>query len=138
MSTDRVYYSDVNGIRIGNRELVFGDRKWSPKNVGSATIATERRRAWPGYLMMIIGGVIMGYAIVNVDYSVAFMGVAGFLGGSFYIRRRRPTYALQLVTNKGPVLVVASKDKAFLEDIKKAIERALDETHMPKVESGEG
>ena len=138
MTTDRVYYSDVNGIRIGNRELVFGDRKWSPKNVGSASIATERRRAWPGYMMMVIGAIIMGYAIVNIDYSFGFMGVAGFLGGSFYIRRRRPTYALQLVTSKGPVLVLASKDKPFLEDVKKAVDRALIESRSPKVESPEG
>jgi len=138
MSTERVYYSDVNGIRVGNRELVFGERRYSPRNVASASIATERRRTWPGYLMMAVGGVLMGYAFINIDYTVAFAGVAGFLGGSFYIRRRRPTYALRLVTSKGPVLVVASKNKAFLDDIKTAVDRAIDAARTPRVERTEG
>jgi hypothetical protein len=132
MTNERVYYSDANGIRVGNREMVFGDKRYAPRNVTSSAIATERRRTWPGYMMMLAGAAIMGYAISQVDYSVAMLGVAAFLGGSFYIRRRRPTYALQLTTAKGPVLVVASKNKAFLDGIKGAVDKAIAAAQAPR------
>jgi hypothetical protein len=53
-------------------------------------------------------------------------GAAGFMGGSFYFTRHKPRYAIRLTTTKGEFLVVASRKKPFLEEIKEALDRAMD------------
>ena len=126
MASERVFYSDVNGIRVGTHEAAFGDQKYGTRSIQVARIVTEQRRSWPGMLVMVLGWALImgGYLSDSMDMMIA--GAAGFLGGSFYFTRHKPRYAIRLTTTKGEFLVVASRKKPFLEEIKEALDRAMD------------
>jgi hypothetical protein len=117
MTNERIFYSDSNGIRIGTTEMTFAAHKYGTRNVSSASIETESRRKWPGMMMMVIGWALLVGGFWADSFQTMMMGAAGFAGGSFYLR---------LNTGKGPVFVVASRRKEFLEQIKEAVDRSID------------
>jgi hypothetical protein len=126
MTNERIFYSDSNGIRIGTTEMTFAAHKYGTRNVSSASIETESRRKWPGIMIMVIGWALLVGGFWADSFQTMMMGAAGFAGGSFYFSRRKPTYGLRLNTRKGPVFVVASRRKEFLEQIKEAVDRSID------------
>jgi hypothetical protein len=126
MTTERIYYSDSNGIRIGTAELVFAKHRYGTRNVASVSIETAARRKWPGIMAMVIGAALLTAGYFSDAFQTMLLGAAAFLGGSMFFSRRKPTYGLRLMTAKGPVFVVASKRKVFLDEIKTAIDRAID------------
>jgi hypothetical protein len=126
MTNERVFYSDSNGIRVGTIEMVFAKHRYGTRNVASASIETERRRRWPGIMMMVFGAAVLGFGLIVDAYQTSMMGAAAFAGGTFYFSRRKPTYGLRLNTAKGPVFVVASRNKWFLEQVKEAVDRSID------------
>jgi hypothetical protein len=126
MTSERVFYSDVNGIRAGTHEIAFGERKYGTRSISRAQIVTEQRRSWPGIIVMVIGWALIGGGYLNGSTDMMIAGAAGFLGGSFYFKRHKPRYAIRLSTTKGDFLVVASGNKPFLEEVLAAIHRAMD------------
>lgn len=126
MTTERIFYSDANGIRIGTVEMAFGNKRYGTRNVSSAIIETQTRRRWPGLSMIFVGWALLAAGFLSDSFETMLLGAAAFLGGSMYFSRRKPTYGLRLDTGKGPVYVVASKRKLFLDEIKEAIDRSID------------
>lgn len=126
MTNERVFYSDSNGIRVGTAQMVFAKHRYRTRDVASASIETERRRRWPGITMMVLGAIVLGFGLTVDAYQTSMMGAAAFAGGTFYFSRRKPTYGLRLNTEKGPVFVVASRNKLFLEQVKEAVDRSID------------
>jgi hypothetical protein len=126
MTTERIYYSDSNGIRIGNVEIVFASKRYGTRNVASASIETETRRKWPGMTMMVVGWALVAGGFWVDSFQTMLMGAAAALGGSMYFSRRKPTYALRLNTAKGSAFVLASRRKDFLEEVKAAVDKAID------------
>ena len=125
MASERIFYSDSNGIRIGTAEMTFADRKYGTRNVSSASIETEKRRKWPGIMVMAVGWALLVSGFWADSFQTMMMGAAGFAGGSFYFSRRKPTYGLRLNTATGSVFVVASRQKEFLEQLKEAVDRSV-------------
>ncbi len=128
MADERVFYADANRIRIGTREAVFGNHKYGTRNIQSVSIATQERRIWPGVMAMIAAGILIAAGYITNSLQWVFMGAASFTGGTFFFRRRRPTYAVRIVTNKGSALVLATKQKHYVDQVKLAIERAIEAT----------
>ena len=128
MADERVYYADANHIRIGTREAVFGEHKYGTRNIRSASIATQERRLWPGVLAVIAAVILIAMGYITNSVQWVFMGAASFTGGTFFFRRRKPTYAVRIVTNKGAVLVLATKQKHYADEVRLAIGRAIDAT----------
>ncbi|MDA1173590.1 MAG: DUF6232 family protein [Chloroflexi bacterium] len=126
MTTDRIFYSDSNGIRIGTSEMAFGEKRYGTRNVSSASIETENRRRWPGISMMVVGTAILIFGYASDGFQTMLMGAAAFMGGSMYFSRRKPKYGLRLNTSKGPVFVLASLNKLFMDQVKEAIDRSID------------
>ncbi|MDA1035292.1 MAG: DUF6232 family protein [Chloroflexi bacterium] len=133
MADERVFYSDANHIRVGTREAVFGNHKYGTRNIESVGIATQERRIWPGVMAFIAAGILITLGYVTNSTQWIFMGAASFTGGTFFFRRRKITYGVRIVTNKGPVLVLASKQKPYVDDVKLAIERAIEATRAEAV-----
>ena len=126
MSSERTLYADANGVRIGTTQLVFGQHSYATRNVSSANVVTEERRRWPGSAMMGVGGVLLVIGFLSSPTLLLF-GAVAFASGSFYFSRRRPTYAVRIVTSQGAALVLASRQRAYVESVRGAIVRAIDE-----------
>jgi len=133
MTDERVFYSDANHIRVGTRAAVFGNHKYGTRNIESVSIATEERRIWPGVLAIIGAAVLITIGYIGNSVQWVFMGAASFTGGTFFFRRRKATYGVRIVTNKGPALVLASRQKSYVDDVKFAIERAIEATQVEAV-----
>lgn len=133
MADERVFYSDANRVRIGTRDAVFGNHKYGTRNIQSVVIATQERRIWPGVMAFMAAGVLIVIGYITNSTQWVLMGAASFTGGTFFFKRRRPTYGVRIVTNKGPVLVLASKQKSYVDDVKFAIERAIEATQAEPV-----
>ncbi len=110
--------------------MEFAKKRYSTRDVSSASIDSESRRAWPGVSIMAVGIGLLLSGYIADSFQTMMMGSAAFLGGSMYFRRRKPTYGLRLHMTDGPVIVVASRRKAFLEEIKAAVDRAIDTAPM--------
>jgi hypothetical protein len=126
MTSERIFYSDANGVRIGTTRAVFGKHQYGIRNITSVSIASERRRLWPGIMVMVIGVGALIAGLIMDSFEVMIVGAGGFFGGTMYFRRRKPTYAVRIVTNRGPVLVLASRQKWYVEQVKTAIQRSID------------
>ena len=128
MADERVFYSDANHIRVGTRDAVFGNHKYGTRNIESVSIATQERRIWPGVMAFIAAGILIVIGYMTTSTQWVLMGAASFTGGTFFFKRRKHTYGVRIVTSKGPVLVLASKQKSYVDDVKFAIERAIEAT----------
>jgi hypothetical protein len=106
--------------------MEFANQKFGTRNVSSASIETENRRRWPGIMMMVVGAAILVAGFASGSSQTMLMGAAGFMGGSMYFTRRKPKYGLRLNTSKGPVFVLASRNKAFMDQVKEAVDRSID------------
>ena len=116
---------------------MFGNHKYGTRNIESVSIATQERRIWPGMMAFIAAGILIATGYITNSVQWIFMGAASFTGGTFFFRRRKTTYGVRIVTNKGPILVLASKQKSYVDDVMFAIERAIEASH-PQVPQAEG
>jgi hypothetical protein len=125
MTDERIYYSDANGVRVGTANAVFGEHTYATSSISSVSITSMRRRQWPGAMMMAVGGVLLVIALISDNGVFTVTGIVAFLSGSFYFSRKRPTFVVRIVTSKGPVLVVASKRRYYVEQVRRAVDKAI-------------
>ena len=126
MSDERTYFANANGVRIGTSRLVFGSTAYATRNVTSASILREGPPMWPGYLVMAIGGVMFFYGLLAGSVW-GFIGVAGIMSGQFNLLRRRAklAYGIRIVTPKGPVIALASRNRTYIQQVTTAVLKAV-------------
>ena len=132
MTSERVYYSDANGIRIGTEKAVFGEHSYATRRIESVSIVRQTRWQTPGIVIMAFGVVLLvaGW-ILNIT-GVVFVGAAGFLSGTFYFRRKRPTFGVRIVTDRGSTFVLATFQKFYAEQVREAVLRAMEESRASR------
>jgi membrane-bound ClpP family serine protease len=128
MTSERVYYSDANGIRIGTEKAVFGKHTYTTRRIESVSIVRQTRWQTPGIIMMVLGVVLLPIGWFLGNSSVLLVGAVGFLSGTFYFRRKRPTFGVRIVTNRGSSFVLATFQKFYAEQVREAVLRAMEGT----------
>ena len=126
MTEERVFYADANGVRISASRLVFGSHTYATRNVSSAFFIEERGITWPAYLVIVGGlGLLAWGALGSPTWGV--VGFLGIVSGLFNLSRkkRRRNYSIRLTTAKGPVLVLASRNRAYVDRIVPALHKAM-------------
>jgi membrane-bound ClpP family serine protease len=128
MTSERVYYSDANGISIGTEKAVFGEHSYTTKRIESVSIVRQTRWQTPGIMMMMLGVVLLPIGWFLGNSGVLLVGAVGFLSGTFYFRRKRPTFGVRIVTDRGSTFVLATFQKFYAEQVREAVLRAMEET----------
>ena len=124
MATD-VFHIDANGVRISARRAEFGEHAYAPRNITAVEPVEDKGRRWPGYMMLLIGFAALGAGLVLDQTTAMLVGGVAILSGSLNLRRKRPRYGIRIVTQRGPVYVLASRDKRYVEVVANALRRAV-------------
>ena len=128
---ERIYYSDSNNVRIGAMTAVFGQYRYATRNIEALSLAEESVIRWPAYAVMLVGVVALVYGTLTGNTTWLLIGVAGIGSGLLNFARKKRTYALRIVTPKGPVLVLAAKDRAYVQRVLAGLERAVNDAQRP-------
>ena len=124
MATD-VFHIDANGVRISARRAEFGEHAYAPRNITAVEPVEDKGRRWPGYMMLLIGFAALGAGLALDQTTAMLVGGVAILSGSLNLRRKRPRYGIRIVTQRGPVYVLASRDKRYVEVVANALRRAV-------------
>ena len=128
---ERILYSDANGVRIGTVNAVFGQHKYATRNIEAALLASEAVIRWPGYAVMAVGIAAGFYGLLGDNTTWLLIGVAGLASGTLNLARKKQNYAVRLFTPRGAVLVLASRDKAYIQTVVDAVHRAMEAAKAP-------
>ncbi len=81
---------------------------------------------WPGYLVLAIGAAMFFYGVLAGSVW-GFIGVAGILSGQFNLirRRRKVAYGVRILTPKGPVVALASRNRTYIAQVTEAVRKAV-------------
>ena len=126
MSSERTYYADATGVRVGTSQLVFPSATYATRNVTSVEAIAARAPALGAYVVMTIGAALFFYgAFAGSEWG--FVGVAGILSGQIRLLRRRRNrgYGVRITTSKGPVTVFAARNRRQVEQVTAAVRRAI-------------
>ena len=124
MATE-VFHIDANGVRISARRAEFGEHAYATRNISAVEPVEDKGRRWPGYMMLFIGFAALGAGFVIDQTTAMLIGAVAILSGSLNLGRKRPRYGVRIVTRKGPVYVLASRDKRYVEVVANALRRAV-------------
>lgn len=125
MATD-VFHIDANGVRISADRAVFAEHTYATRNIQSIVAVTDKGVRWPGMAMLFIGfGLVAAGLVIGHTITLMF-GAVAILSGSLNLARKRPKYGVRIVTQRGPVYVLASQDKPYVETVSAALSKAVD------------
>jgi hypothetical protein len=123
-ATERTYYADANGLRVGNVNAVFGEHTYATKGLSAVSVVETRRLRWPAFLVIVVGtGAIIYGMLGNGVYMI--VGAAGLLSGTFNLKRKKPMFGVRIVTNGRVAFVLASPDKSYVEMVADATRKAI-------------
>ena len=128
---ERILYSDANGVRVGTVNAVFGKYRYATRNIEAAILASEAVVRWPGYAVMAVGVACGFYGLLSDTTTWLLIGVAGLASGTLNLARKKQNYAVRLIIPKGPVLVLASRNKAYIQTVVAAVQRAMEAARAP-------
>ena len=141
MATD-VFHMDANGVRISAHRSVFGEHTYATRNIQSVDRVEDKGVRWPGIGTLFIGFVIMAVGLVLQHTITLVIGAVAVTSGSLNLARKRPRYGIRITTQRGPVYVLASRDKRYVEVVADALLRAISVAHRAREaahdESGAG
>ena len=129
MATD-VFHMDANGVRISTQRAVFAEHAYAPRNIRNVERVEDKGVRWPGIGMLVLGFIIMPVGLVLQHTITLMIGAVAVLSGSLNLGRKRPRYGIRIMTQRGPVYVLASRDKRYVEVVANALLRAVSAAHQ--------
>lgn len=120
-----VFHMDANGVWVSADRAVFAEHTYATRNITGIAQVQDRGVRWPGMVTffagigLLAGGLAAGHAITLL------IGAAAVLSGSLNLARKRAKFGIRLTTQRGPVYVLASRDKHYVETVSTALRRAV-------------
>ena len=124
MPTD-VFHIDANGVRIGVDRAVFGEHAYATRNISGVATVEDKGVRWPGQMMLALGFALLGAGFLLAETTVVVVGAVAVLSGSLNLGRKRANYGVRIATRRGPVYVLASRDKQYTLTVAAALRRAV-------------
>lgn len=134
---------DANGVRISAQRAVFAEHAYAPRNIRSVDRVEDKGIRWPGMGMLFLGFGIMIAGLILQHTITLMVGAVAVMSGSLNLARKKPRYGIRITTQRGPVYVLASRDKRYVEVVSDALLRAVSVAHQGRgprdeAESGQG
>lgn len=123
---------DANGVRISAQRAVFGEHAYATRNIQSVDRVEDKGVRWPGMGTLFIGFVIISVGFVMQHTVTVMIGAVAVLSGSLNLARKRPKFGIRITTQRGPVYVLASMDKRYVEIVADALLRAISAAHRAR------
>ena len=131
MTTD-VFHMDANGVRISAQRAAFGEHAYAPRNIQSVDRVEDKGVRWPGRFTLVLGFVIIAVGFLMQHTITVAIGAVAVMSGSLNLARKRPKYGIRITTQRGPVYVLASPDKRYVEVVSDALLRAISVAHQSR------
>ena len=124
MATD-VFHIDANGVRISAQRAVFGEHTYATRNIQRVERIEDKGIRWPGTGTLFIGFASIAAGLIMGSTVALIIGAVAVLSGSLNLARKRSKYGVRITTHRGPVYVLASADKRYVEVVADALLRAV-------------
>ena len=121
---------DANGVRISAQRAVFAEHAYAPRNIRSVDRVEDKGIRWPGMGMLFLGFGIMIAGLILQHTITLMVGAVAVMSGSLNLARKKPRYGIRITTQRGPVYVLASRDKRYVEVVSDALLRAISVAHQ--------
>lgn len=131
MATE-VFHMDANGVHITQRRAVFGEHAYAPRNIQSVDRIEDGGVRWPGRFTLLLGFAIIGVGFLLQQTLVVLVGAVAVMSGSLNLARKRSRFGIRIMTQRGPVYVLASRDKRYVEVVADALLRAISVAHQSR------
>ncbi len=125
MPTD-VFHMDANGVRISVDRAVFAEHAYATRNIASIATVADRGILWPGRITLLLGFGLLAAGVLISNPITLMLGGVATLSGSLNLARKRTKYGVRIVTQRGPVYVLASQDKRYAETVSTALRKAVE------------
>ena len=120
---EKVYLDEID-VKVTDAELVVSGQTIPMERIESADQNKEQQLGCLPNLLMGLGLLIVLSSILQ-GIEAAVLGVAMMAGGVVWYRRLRPNYYILLTTVEGKVRALDTKDKARVDRVQGAIQKAL-------------
>ena len=124
MATE-VFHIDSNGIRISQESAIFGEHEYLIKNIDYVSTVEDKPKRWPGRATQGIGMGLLVLGFVIEQTAGVMLGAVALLSGSINLSKKHSRFGVRLETKRGPVFVLASPDKQYVETVSNAMHAAL-------------
>ena len=131
MATD-IFHMDANGVRISAQRAAFAEHTYAPRNIQSVDRVEDKGVRWPGMFTLVLGFAIIGAGLIMQHTITMVIGAVAVTSGSMNLARKRPKYGIRITTQRGPVYVLASPDKRYVEVVSDALLRAISVAHQSR------
>ena len=132
-----VFHMDANGVRISARRAVFGEHAYAPRNIRSVDRIEDKGVRWPGTFTLFLGVAVIAVGFAVQHTITVMIGAVAVLSGSLNLARKKPRYGIRVTTQRGPVYVLASRDRRYVEVVSNALLRAVSAAHQSREEARE-
>lgn len=120
---EKQYYASHN-VLVTSARAVMGGRTFAMANVTAVSPSVTRpRRGIP--LMLLIVGVFTAIGSLSSSIVLALVGLVLAVGGGFWLKSLKPTYAVNIGSASGESRAMASQDWNEIAAIVAAITQAI-------------
>jgi len=124
MADEVIYYSDDKGIKITNKQAIFGKKSYELRTIISIRVTKNPSSPKIPILLVVCGAILIVMNIVRFHIIEVFFGIL-FLIFGIYDLLAKPTYMIKLLQTKGEYVPISSRDKERIEQITDALEAAI-------------
>ncbi len=128
---ETTYFQD-DLATITDREAKLGPRTFLLENIHSASVKKIDSSFYSQLFYVVIGlAAIFSLGIENILDNLFFVSML-FIPIGFYILVTRPRYAILLTRSERKTLILATKDRRYLQKVSQKLNQALKENPPPK------
>lgn len=124
MTDEVLYYSDDKGVKITNKQAIFGKKFYELGSINSIRVTKNPSSPKTPILLVVFGAIFIIIGTVRFHIIEVFFGIL-FLIFGIYCLLAKPTYMIKLLHTKGEYVPILSRDKERIEQITDALEAAI-------------
>ena len=124
MADEVLYYSDDKGVKITNKQAIFGKKSYELRSIISIRVTKNPSSPKIPILFVVGGAIFIIMNIVRFHIIEIFFGIFFLVVGIIDLLAK-PTYMIKLLHTKGEYGPISSRDKERIEQIADALEAAI-------------
>lgn len=127
-SKETIYYQDTS-VTVSNKRAILGGNTYPVRNITSVSMGNVAPGGTALIMILIIAGLILafvGFGLAQFgSYLILGVGIALIVAGLAIMVINRPSYAVRIGSASGETNALVSKEKAYIQAVVDALNRAI-------------